>query len=92
MNVDVTNYAKSMFGSELVESAYILDKYNKSIDSDYSEIVNFNDNEISLTDTVILVVRLVNHKVIHVWASEWGGIKKGEPDNIYKEDCGETNG
>jgi hypothetical protein len=82
-NIDVTSYAKLIFGKDLVESAYISDKYNKHSDSDYKDVVNFNNDEISLTDCVILIVKLTNGRVINIWASELCGIRAGEPDTLY---------
>jgi len=77
-DMDVTSYVKSIFGEQLVESAYISDKYKKHIDSDYKELVNFSDSEINVTDSVILVVKFISGKMVHIWAAEWGGIRKAE--------------
>ena len=83
---DVTSYVKSIFGDGLVESAFISDKYKKHVDNDYKEIVNFSDKEINLTDSVILVVKFVNGKVLNIWASEWGGVRECEPESFIKRD------
>ncbi|MBK5240250.1 hypothetical protein [Clostridium sp.] len=85
MDIDLTTYAKEMFGNELVESAYISDVYNKHTDDDYKEIINFSDKEINITDSVILVVKFINGKTVNIWASEWGGMRSGE-DSIYIND------
>lgn len=67
---DVTEYAKSIFGEEIVKSAYQeieLDKSNKS---------TINMNTIEPQDACPVIVEFTNGKKFEIWSSEWGGVTK----------------
>lgn len=68
--MDVTEYAKQIFGEGIVISAIIDPEYLNG------RVIDLSENHIHPLDGCPLHVLLSNGHKVQIWTSEWGGIDK----------------